>query len=380
MFLFFLSYFLLYGGVHVYFVWKAHRAFPGALGIIIPASLSLFMLLAPMGVRAFSGRLPFFLAQSFTFLTYAWFAWIFWFLCMGILLDLWNLFAWGLARTPWVTGSLALSPRVLFGIVIAAIALASMWGVIEARSVRLREKVIETDKLPSGVEIRIAQISDVHLSLILRKGQLSRILKRVNEARPDLLISTGDLIDLGLDQLEKEAALLAEIRPPLGKIAIMGNHEFYVGIDKSIEFHEAAGFPPLLRASGVAIGDYLYVAGVDDPGHGGSHASAADEDAALPPAGSERYVIFLKHRPVVLKKSLPRFDLQLSGHVHGGQIFPFGCLVGLFFDYGVGWHSLGERAEMYVTTGSGTWGPPFRVLAPPEVVLVRIVGAGIREQ
>jgi len=166
-----------------------------------------------------------------------------------------------------------------------------------------------------------------------------------------------------------------EVKPRYGKFAITGNHEFYAGIDQALEFTEKAGFT-LLRGQGQTIGGLINIAGVDDiqaRAYGGFHG--VSEQQLLSGFSNNLFTLFLKHRPLVNKEGIGLFDLQLSGHVHKGQIFPFSILTWLYYPTQAGFAALSERSGLYVSRGSGTWGPPIRFLSPPEVTLIELVPA-----
>ena len=205
------------------------------------------------------------------------------------------------------------------------------YGLFEAANIRLEQIEIASPKITEKTgRIRIAQISDVHLGLIIREGRLKRIIAGIQEARPDILISTGDLVDGQLNHLTKEAELLATLNPPLGKIAITGNHEFYAGLQNALDFTEKSGFT-LLRNQGLVVGD-LTLVGVDDPAvKAEGKKEALSERDLLSAQPQENFTVLLKHRPDIDLDSLGLFDLQLSGHTHKGQIFPFNLLTWLFF-------------------------------------------------
>jgi len=254
------------------------------------------------------------------------------------------------------------------------IVVAGAWGLYEAAAIRVVEVTLVTDRLPPGSDpIRIVQVSDVHLGLIIGERRLNKILALVREARPDVFVSTGDLVDASPDSIDVLAPLLAAVEAPLGKFAVLGNHEFYHGLEHSLSFHRRAGLE-LLRGRAVSVDGRLTVAGVDDPaGRRTGTPLFLDEAEALPPRESaDGFVVLLKHQPVVQAESLGRFDLQLSGHIHGGQVFPFGLIVRLVYPYATGLHRLGQGSRLYINPGTGTWGPPMRVLAPPEVTVITL--------
>jgi hypothetical protein len=267
-----------------------------------------------------------------------------------------------------------ISPRRLMTIQIVLVLAIYGYGLFEARDIRLERVEIVSPKIPASPgRIRIVQISDVHLGLIVREGRLRRILAKIEEAHSDILVSTGDLVDGQLNHITKEATLLAGITPPLGKFAVTGNHEFYAGLQNSLDLTSQSGFT-MLRQQGIGIGGVSLV-GVDDhvlTGRGTQTGQSRERDILLaqPP---NSFTVLLKHRPDIDSGSLGHFDLQLSGHTHKGQIFPFNLLTWLSFPYKAGHLTRLDGGLLYVSRGSGTWGPPIRLLAPPEVTIIDLI-------
>jgi hypothetical protein len=134
----------------------------------------------------------------------------------------------------------------------------------------------------------------------------------------------------------------------------------------------------VLRGESVTVAGAINLAGVDDPAGPGVGSSDTGEKRLLSSLPKEKFVLFLKHRPSVDRESLGLFDLQLSGHVHCGQIFPFRLITRLFYPYVAGFYPLPHGSSLYVNRGSGTWGPPIRFLAPPEVTIVDIVHRSVQ--
>jgi predicted MPP superfamily phosphohydrolase len=210
---------------------------------------------------------------------------------------------------------------------------------------------------------------------MVREERLNRILDRVKAEQPDILVSTGDLLDGQVCRLNGLEELLKEVRPRYGKFAITGNHEFYAGIENARCFIENAGFT-FLRGEGVTIAGIINIAGVDDPAgkiYGVRDISERELLSGLP---REKFTLFLKHRPLVDKTVIGLFDLQLSGHIHKGQIFPFTLVTALLYPINSGRLDLPNNSLVYVSRGSGTWGPPIRFLAPPEVTAIELVHEG----
>ncbi len=369
---FLLAYVAIFGGLHGYLYWKVRAAFPRmrrplrwALAALLPV-----MVFAPMVVRLLdrAGLLPF--PSFFSMLVLSWMVVAFWLFVICLCADLW----WVATRLAGLAVPRArrFSPErrsvLITGAGLAAAGFA--WGLVEAADIRAKEVAITTPHMPPGSDpFRIVQISDVHLGRLVGEGRLATILGVAASLRPDVLVSTGDLVDADIPNDGALARMLADAPAPLGKFAVTGNHEFYAGLERSLEFHRAAGFR-VLRGESAVVDGRVRIAGVDDPARPGLGADpVTDEHLALPEAPNGMPTVFLKHRPVVEESSAGRFDLQLSGHVHGGQVFPFGLIVRMIYPRGPGLHTLPGGGRLYVSRGSGTWGPPIRVLAPPEVTL-----------
>ncbi len=263
---------------------------------------------------------------------------------------------------------------------------ACVYGWFEALNVQPAYLTIETERLPAGVErVRIAHITDVHLGWIIQEERLDRILDVVRAAEPDMLVSTGDLVDGDMEFRDEEVALFRGLELPLGMYAVTGNHEYHVGVRQAIDFKERAGLR-MLRNEPLHVGGLILV-GMDDPSaryFGGDIPPEQDILASLP---EDSFVVLLKHQPPVVSESVGLFDLQLSGHTHGGQIWPFYWLTRMAYEYRPGLRALspsprrGEayaaefsrESSVYVSNGAGTWGPPLRFFAPPEVLIIDVV-------
>jgi len=379
--LFLITFLTIYGGMHLYVFQRLRSAFAlGHSSIWLLAVLMVLMTVAPILVRFAeqSGHGQW--AIALAWIGYVWMGAIF--LLAVVLLTLDTLRGVFLLVCHWTGYPLPALPGAT--ITCAALVLAlgiAVYSFVEARTIRSEHLTIPSSKLPSSSgRIRIVQISDVHLGLVNREARLKRIIDRVNAARPDILVSTGDLVDGRLTMEEAMASqqkmeqLLADVRAPLGKFAITGNHEFYAGIKQAVAFTTKAGFR-MLRGESVNIGTALSISGVDDPAALRTEGKLAghDETDLLRGAGAGRVRILLKHRPDVAPPSDGLFDLQLSGHTHDGQIFPFGLLVRLHYPVISGTITTKSGSRLHISRGSGTWGPPMRFLAPPEVTIIDIV-------
>ncbi|MDR2137464.1 MAG: metallophosphoesterase [Synergistaceae bacterium] len=253
-------------------------------------------------------------------------------------------------------------------ILIAAVVAYSFW---EAWNVRRVDLTLETEKLPEGVErLRLVHLTDLHIGGLYTLGRLAKVMDIVGEAQPDLLVMTGDLVDGDMSFRGREAKLLAGHGAKYGAYAVTGNHDFYSGIEQASDFMRRSGFV-LLRDARVDVAG-LTLIGLEDPAKFGRRVLGPEP---LPrgtffPQG--RFTLLLKHRPQVIQGTEGKFDLQLSGHTHGGQIWPFGYLV-KWLNGSVQHLSYKGESAVYVSNGAGFWGPPLRFLTPPEVTVIDLV-------
>jgi predicted MPP superfamily phosphohydrolase len=374
--LFFLTFLLFYGGLHVFFFLRIRAAFaPGVSVHVVLIALLIIGLMAPLIIRALERLELETLARLMSWGGYLWMAILFLFFSVSLLLDLYRLLVYtaGLVLHADVAAYLP-TARTLFLIPIAAALGIGGYGFFEARQIRPEYLEIHSDKIPKSLgKIRIVQISDVHVGVLVREKRLAAILRRVSEAQPDLLVSTGDLVDGQLNSMAEAMAQFRELRPRYGKFAVTGNHEFYAGIDEAIDFITQSGFT-LLRGEAATVAGVVDLAGVDDPTtrHAGPRGGLSDREI-LSRKGGDRFTILLKHQPVVEKDAPDAFDLQLSGHTHRGQIFPFSLITSRFFPLHSGDYHLTEGALLHVSRGTGTWGPPIRFLSPPEITIIDLI-------
>ena len=369
-------FFTVYAGMNSYLFWKVRAAFPSmGRGHYALAAFLLLMIVGPVVVRMVDRAEYPRLADAMGLVAHSWLAMVFWFTCLAIVLDLWNLSAWGLSHWAGGAGRLRVGPRAFLAVAGAIVSAMAAWSFLEARNIRLTTLTVRSSKLPPGAKpIRIVQITDMHLGGGTGDGRLEKVLRLIDEAKPDLLVSTGDLVDSPYENIKGYAAELARVKPPLGKYCIPGNHEYYTGMGEANRFNEAAGFAFLVNKS-VKAAEGLWIAGADDPaGNRDSNLRhwVPPDPLPAPPKDASGFVLLLKHRPAVQDSSLGQFDLQLSGHTHDGQIFPFTLVIAMLHKYDRGHYLLDKGSELFVSRGTGTWGPPMRLGSPPEVTLITI--------
>ncbi len=373
-------FFLLYGGIQVYAFTKANAALGLApVGRLTVAAWMVLMTLLPLILWWLEKRERHALVWIGAWVGYTWMGFIFLFFWIALAFDVLGLLvAYVGAELYWHSGAIPFTDSSLFYAATALALGATVYGYFEARALHMERIHLRTTKLPAAFgPLKVVQISDVHLGALIGARQLRRIVTQIQAIDADLVVSTGDLVDGQGDHLDGLTRLFQELRPRLGKFAVTGNHEFFVGLERAIEFMQRAGFT-VLRGEAASLAGVLTIAGVDDPaGRWMGVPVHTDEKALLSALPRERFILLLKHQPVVDRDSFGLFDLQLSGHTHGGQIFPFGLLVRLAYSMRNGLTSLMPHGHLYVSRGTGTWGPPLRVLASPEITLIEIEAADV---
>jgi hypothetical protein len=373
--LFLLSFFLIYGSMHAYALLKARSALSLGPAATLPLLLLLAILLcAPIATRLLSRHGYEDAARIVALAGYLWMGFLFFLTCLNLSVDLLRLPLWAIGRGGSAANAAAgLAGRSAF-LCIAGLAVAlSAYATVEASRIEVVRVRILTDRLPASVpSLRIAQITDLHLGLLHRNDKAREVAAIVSREHPDLFVSTGDLVDGQLDGVPGLAEILRGIPAPRGKFAVLGNHEYYAGIDRATAFTREAGFTLLLDES-MTIDDAVRIAGVDDPaGARFGRSGGTSEAAVLGDRPDGRFTILLKHRPELDPDTAGKFDLQLSGHTHHGQIFPFRLLTRLVYPLLAGDHPVPGGGMLHVSRGTGTWGPPMRFLAPPEITVVDI--------
>ena len=336
----------------------------------LPVLLWMALMLAPLLLQG-AGLVP---QSVMAGLLYVWPLWL------GFLL-FFTLSALALDAARLVTGAAgALGGRAWWGLLAGkravplALGLAlvlSAYSYYMAYNPRLVRVEFYSDKLPEGLDgLRVVQLTDIHLSRFVTHKDLRRITALAASAEPDILVVTGDLVDTDMTGRADEADLFPAINPRFGSFAVLGNHELYAGEKNSLDFYRKAGLR-LLRGEAVECGG-IVIAGVDDENFGerGNRRPAGQLLRSVKDSG--KFVLFLKHRPALAPGTAERFDLQLSGHTHGGQIWPGHFLIKRVNGVLYGLNYTSSKSAVFTSRGAGFWGLPMRFLAPPEVVLIEI--------
>ena len=374
------------GGIH-YYIWARlirdaalttpWKAIATAVLVLLGLSIPLAFFIGrqlPANVRAWLMPVP-----------YTW---------LGIILILlvamigWDLFRLVYGASRLVRGSGPLDPeRRIFLSQIGATLITLTAGIESAAALyiarhnpRLKKLEVRLSRLPREMDgYTIVQLTDLHIGLTLGRPWVEKVVAGTNALNADLIAITGDLVDGRPAQLRNDVAPLAELKSKDGVFFVTGNHEYYSGADPWLAELEAMGIVTL-RNERVSIqrnGSAFDLAGIDDyssvgmaPGHG------PDLPRALAGRNPETEVVLMAHQPrAVLEAAKHDVGLVLSGHTHGGQIWPWKYLVHLQQPYVSGLHQHGPRTQIYVSDGTGFWGPPMRLGTRGEITLITLRAA-----
>jgi len=298
---------------------------------------------------------------------------------------IWVLFVWSILGTVLRLILLAAGvadpdrARIVTAVVAVVSIVLLLWGYAEAMRVsRVRRIEVTLPRLGKALDgLRVVLLTDTHYGPIDRAQWSKRVVEVVNTLDADIVAHTGDIADGEVSQRRAQAAPLGDVRAKLGRVYVTGNHEYFSGAQRWVEHMASLGWEALHNRHVIVSrgDDRLIVAGVDDrtaagsgvPGHHTDHA------AALAGADPELPVLLLAHQPQQVAGAVAHgVDLQLSGHTHGGQMWPFHYLVRIDQPVLQGLSRHGERTQLYTSRGTGFWGPPFRIFAPSEITLITL--------
>jgi predicted MPP superfamily phosphohydrolase len=324
-----------------------------------------------------------------------WFRALAWFgsLCMGlwatfiflsVATDILRLAAWGVRRI----GNRArvdparrsfLSRWIPAGVVWSSAGIAGLGFAEAVRGPQVKELLVPIPNLPSALQgFTIAQISDLHVGPTIQRGYVDEVVRQTNALEPDLIVVTGDIADGSPAVIGEYLQPFADLKSRLGIYYVTGNHEYYWGVERWLESVRGLGLLPLLNENRILTVDdaKILLAGVTDSA-GGSFLPSHRSDATRARRSTEecQLRILLAHRPNNWSEAEALgFDLQLSGHTHGGQFFPWSVFMPLAYKYYRGLSRHG-RMWIFVSSGTGYWGPAHRFAVPSEIALLRLTAA-----
>ncbi|MET9493237.1 metallophosphoesterase [Streptomyces sp. NPDC006552] len=268
------------------------------------------------------------------------------------------------------------SRRLFLGRAVGAAATVAAVGVVGngtygvMRGPKVKRVTVPLARLPRAAHgFRIAVVSDIHLGPVLGRGFAERVVDTINATQPDLIAVVGDLVDGSVADLAPAVAPLARLRARHGTYFVTGNHEYFSGADPWVAHVREIGLRPLENAR-VEMGAFD-LAGVNDIS-GENYGEGPDYAKALGDRDRSRAAILLAHQPVMVHEAVRHgVDLQLSGHTHGGQLWPGNFIADLANPTVAGLERYGDT-QLYVSRGAGAWGPPVRVGAPSDITVVEL--------
>jgi hypothetical protein len=262
------------------------------------------------------------------------------------------------------------------GLVLATSAALVLVGMRAAFDPVIRRVTVAIDRWPAALDgFRIVQLSDVHIGPILGRTFAADLVRRVGELEPDLVVVTGDLVDGSVERLRDEVEPFAGLQARHGVAFVTGNHDYYSHADPWCARVTELGMDVMrnrwrwIEADGARFA----LAGVDDHRGDPLRGGGSDLERALAGIPDDAAVVLLAHDPTTFVAAARQpVDLQISGHTHGGQIWPFSALVRIAVPFLAGLYRRG-RAQLYVSRGTGFWGPPMRIGARGEITQLTIV-------
>jgi predicted MPP superfamily phosphohydrolase len=266
--------------------------------------------------------------------------------------------------------------RYLFGGVLISAALIGGFSLYEARNIGVSKIILSLPELPPELDgITIAQISDFHFGVLNGRAKLEKVVALTNSLNVDYVFITGDLVDESVAHMEDMAEPLRKLRGRAGVYAITGNHDYYAGVTRATGIMREAGVKVLRNELTILPGG-LQLLGIDDP-TGVRRMGEKGEDfiSLIAKVDPSKPSILLYHQPIQFERTAQAgIGLQLSGHTHGGQLYPVIHISRRIYPWTPGLHRL-KKSTLYVSRGTGTWGPPMRFLAPPEIVHIKLLSA-----
>ena len=273
----------------------------------------------------------------------------------------------------FITSDPAHAARVTAYVVISVVGLAVIYGFVNAHFIRVRTFDINVHKETGGRKsLNVVMASDIHLSTIINNGRIRSIVNKINSLSPDIVLLPGDILDGDLNPVVRQnlGEALRQIKAPLGVYAITGNHEYIGGVEKACKYIGEHGVT-LLRDSALLVDGSFYIVGREDR----SDRKRKPLSELMERVDRKYPVILMDHQPFHLEEAEKNaVDLQLSGHTHYGQMWPFNYITKMVYELAYGYLVKGAT-HIYVSSGVGTWGPPIRIVADPEIAQFRLTFA-----
>lgn len=344
--IFLILYFFIIGFFHFFFYLKLRIFFPFSnQGKFLYLIISIILIFLPFFSRILEKNGIVLISSILIYIFYFWIVYLFIFNFFGAIFLPFTL----------ISNIKMVLNKILFFLPLLIIAI----GFFQDKKLDIKHFEIKNEKIKKP--LKVGFISDLHLGLTQGRNKVKKILEALEKEDIDILLCGGDLLDSSYHR--DNLNLLKNFNPPLGKYAVFGNHEWYVGIEKSMEIYDEMGFN-ILRFETLKVDGNILIAGAEDE-TSRYFKKEFEEKNFLKNLKNEEFIIYLRHRPP--KEKLKNVNLCLSGHTHSGQFFPFSLITYFTFKYHSGFYKVDEEFSIYVSSGAGTWGPPVRFLTTRDI-------------
>jgi predicted MPP superfamily phosphohydrolase len=265
---------------------------------------------------------------------------------------------------------------VIFFASIIVVTLAVAAGFINARIPKTRELEIRIDKKVEGMnELNVVMVSDIHLGTLIARHKADNLVRKINALHPDLVLLVGDIVDEDLAPVIKDnlGANLQQLKGKFGVYGITGNHEYIGGVERAVQYISEHGVI-MLRDTAILVDGKFWLAGREDRDRPRFTGKVRKElSDIMKDVDRSKPVILMDHQPFFLENAAEQgVDLQVSGHTHHGQLWPFNLVTNAMYEVSRGYKKKGNT-HFYVSTGFGSWGPPVRIGNRPEIVRIKMM-------
>ncbi len=361
----------IYGSVNYYIFIRGWHATPqGSRFRIAYLVLFLFLSLSYIIGRFLEKIYLSLVSDIFVWIGSFWLAMMFYFFLIVVVIDLARLINHWLPFFQLITDNYAKLKLITFFVSIGIVLIITLYGFINACSFRVRELNLTIAKQASIKNLTIAAVSDIHLGTIVGRKRFCKVVNKINELHPDLILLPGDIVDEDLAPVIREnlGDALLHLKSKFGVYAITGNHEYIGGVESAVAYLKEHGVT-VLRDSVAKINDSIYIVGREDRSISQFAGRQRKNLPELMQQVDKSYpIILMDHQPFKLSEAEENgFDLQLSGHTHHGQLWPLNFITRAVYEKSWGYLKKGAT-HIYVSCGVGTWGPPVRLGSRPEIL------------
>lgn len=375
--IFFSIFFSVYGVVNFYIGKRGWDVFPaGSTARYYYLVAFLIVSLSFIGARFLERAFLCPFTSTLVWIGSFWIAAMVYFFFSLLLIDIIRIFNYFFSFLPAVWfQNIQKTKQTLAGILIILVSIIISIGYIQCFFPAIRHISITIHKKAKNFKnLTIALATDIHLGTVINNGRMERIVERINALKPDIVLLAGDIMDedVGSAFQKDFGRAMSQLKAPLGVYAVTGNHEYISGVEAACQYL-TANHVRVLRDETVKIADSFYLVGREDrvkPRFTGERRQSVAEllthvDKSLP-------IIMMDHQPIRLSEAQENgVDLQVSGHTHYGQLWPFNFIIQRIYEVPWGYRQKGDT-HIYVSSGAATWGPPVRTVNRAEIVEIRV--------